>query len=153
MLGISCLTQHPSDLCLFRFTLYLPHLKLGQPYHFDSASWLFQLCVGTLFISVFKLLVFVFFGLIIPEFSILVIFIAILTWKRQGVERFQNLHFSRPDLSHSHIFCHWQMYSCCLLQLATLRRKPVRSFLLVSYWKRRLLMSNKCLRLWSDKFP
>ena len=98
----------------------------SQPYHFDSASWLFQLCA---FISVFKLLVFIFFGLIIPEFSILVIFIVILTWKRQGVERFQNLHFSRPDLSHSHIFCHWQMYSCCLLQLATLRKKPAHSFL------------------------
>ena len=98
----------------------------SQPYHFDSASWLFQLCA---FISVFKLLVFIFFGLIIPEFSILVIFIVILTWKRQRVERFQNLHFSRPDLSHSHIFCHWQMYSCCLLQLATLRKKPVHSFL------------------------
>lgn len=90
VLGISCLPQHPSDLCLFRFTLYLPHLKLEQPYHFDSASWY----SNSIYIhSVFKLPVFIFFGLIIPKPSILVIFIAILMWKSQGVERFQNLHF------------------------------------------------------------
>lgn len=61
---ISCLPQHPSDLCLFRFTLYLPHLKLEQPYHFDSASW-YSNSIHSF--PVFKLPVFIFFGLIIPK--------------------------------------------------------------------------------------